>query len=104
MIGEFPVDGHTVIVERRGVDDSPSGVEKRGKRGSCHRVRTYGNSMIVLSRCEEDWRLIVYLKTPSTRRCSRIGQEESYKLVFNIVFCIPEHSSLLTLHLPFATF
>ena len=45
--------GHTVNVARTGVDDSPSGVEKRGKRGSGHCVRTYGNSVIVLSRCVE---------------------------------------------------
>jgi len=48
-IGEFPVAGNTVIVTRRGVDDLPSGVEKRGKRGSGHCVRTYGNGVIVLS-------------------------------------------------------
>jgi len=53
-IGEFPVAGYTVIVARRGVDDPPSGIERRGKRGSCHYVRTYGNSLIVLSRCVED--------------------------------------------------
>lgn len=32
-IGEFPVDGDTVIVERGGVDDSPRGVEKRESEG-----------------------------------------------------------------------
>jgi len=53
-IGEFPMAGYPVIVARREVDDSPSGVEKRGKRGSRHGVRTYGNGMRVLSRWVED--------------------------------------------------
>ena len=41
-------------VAGRGVDDSPSGVEKRGKLRSGHRVRTYGNGVIVLSKCVEE--------------------------------------------------
>jgi len=64
VIGEFPVGGHTANVARRGVDDSPSGVEERGKRGSRHCVRTYGNGVIVLSRSMEELTLIVYIKTP----------------------------------------
>jgi len=48
------VAGHTVTVARRGVDDSPNGVEKKGKQGTGHCVRTYGNGVIVLSRCVED--------------------------------------------------
>jgi len=53
-IREFTVARHRGIVAVRGVDGSPSGVEKRGKGGSCHCVRTHGNSVIVLSRCVED--------------------------------------------------
>jgi len=46
--------GQTVIGARRGVDDSPGGVEKRGKPGSGHCVRTYGNGVRVLGRSVED--------------------------------------------------
>jgi len=53
-----------VIGARRGVDDSPGGVEKRGKWGSEHCVIPCGNGVRVLRRCVEDGRIIVYLKTP----------------------------------------
>ena len=76
-IGEFPVVGHRVNDERRGVDDSPSGVEVRGKRGSGHDMRKYGNNAIVLSRCVEERALILYLKRlPFAYTCSGAGQQQ----------------------------
>ena len=50
-IGGIPMAWQTVIGARRGVDDWPGGVEKRGKRGSEHCVITFGNGVRVLRRC-----------------------------------------------------
>jgi len=58
------------------------------------------NGVIRLEGKVEELSLIVYLKTPPAHHCRRTGQEESYKLVFDIVYCISKHSTLSTLHLP----
>jgi len=46
----------------------------------------------------------VFKDSPLPVIVERQVKKKSYKLVFDIVFCIPEHSSLSTLQLLLATF